>query len=105
MMTWRQTPRKLRQFAHRNLLLVLAISSVCVFASSVRALTIGLTYDQAQSQPPSFDPNGTRLETMMAAAARQWEDIIEDDWSLDLAFTWGDLGNDGTRGVAVGTFR
>lgn len=84
--------------------LALPLAAVLMLVVSSRlasGLTINLVYDEAQSQPPSTDPSGAQLGRIVAAAARQWEDIIKDDWTMDLAYTWGDLGNDGTRGAAV----
>ena len=63
------------------------------------AIEINLVYDDTLSEPPSFDPDGRRLGQMMQVAADYWEDIIEDDWSFDLAYTWGNLTGDGTLGV------
>lgn len=66
-------------------------------------LDIVVTYDEPQSQPPSFDPDAVDLGKLIDAAVSVYEDIIEDDFRVDLAFTWGDLGEDGTLGVATTT--
>ena len=74
-----------------------------LFSVSCYALEIELTYQESLSQAPSFDPDGSRLLTLVEAATHIFEDIIEDDFTLDLTFTWGDLSGDGTLGVATVT--
>lgn len=69
--------------------------------STSQALDIAVTYDVAQSQAPDFDPDGSRLQSLVDAAVSIYEDIIEDDFTLNLAFTWGDVGSDGTLGLAT----
>ena len=66
--------------------------------SQVQAVDIVLSYDAALSEPPSFDADASRLTALMNSAAAVFEDIIEDDWTLNLAYTWGDLGDDGYYG-------
>ncbi len=81
----------------RLLLTILCAPSLCF------AIDINLNYQVSQSQAPSFDPDGSRLQALVSAAAEIYEDIIEDDAVLDLTFTWGDLGDTGTLGVATTT--
>ena len=82
---------------------VLVLLGALLPTENCSALEIVLNYSEAQSQPPSFDPDGSRLQVLVQAAADYFEDVIEDDFTLDLTYTWGDLGGTGTLGVATTT--
>lgn len=83
------------------------IPFACLYATLVaccvptHAIEVVAIYDEARSQPPEFDPDASRLTTLVEAAVAVYEDIIEDDFTIQLAYTWGDLGNTGTLGVAT----
>ncbi len=71
---------------------------------SARAVTINLGYDAFQSRPPSIDPSGLQLQSMMTAAAAVWEDMVEDPWTLNVSFWWQDLSDDsGTLALELTT--
>ena len=81
--------------------ILLSAFLILVTTQQTNAIDIVTTYDSAQSQPPAFDSDASRLQGLVDAAVGIFEDIIEDDFTIDLAFTWGDLGDDGTLGVAT----
>lgn len=80
---------------------LILLTILFALAQPCPGLDIVITYDQAQSQAPEFDPDGSRLRNLVESAAAVYEDIILDDFQVDLAFTWGDLGDDGTLGLAT----
>lgn len=80
---------------------LLSVLLILATTQPLSAIDIVVTYDAAQSQPPEFDAEASRLRTLVEAAADVYEDIIKDDFTINLAFTWGDLGDDGTLGVAT----
>jgi len=77
-----------------------SIAAIVLFASRTSAIEINVTYDGLRSQAPEFDINGDRLRGLVNAAAAYYEDIIEDEATIDLAFTWGEL-DSGTLGLAA----
>ena len=85
------------------MLLRVCFSALLILATTqpLTAIEIVVTYDSAQSQPPEFDEDASALRALVDAAVNVYEDIIKDDFTIDLAFTWGDLGDEGTLGVAT----
>lgn len=80
-------------------LVAAAIVVTCVAAPAV-GLTINLSYSSGTSAPPSFDPGGLQLQALMTAAVDAWEEIIQDEWYLDLSYYWTDL-DDVSRTLAL----
>jgi hypothetical protein len=81
--------------------LICSATLVLSVAASATGIDIVTTYDRPLSQPPLFDADAEHLTALVESAARMYEDIIEDKWTIDLAFTWGDLGDAGTLGLAT----
>ena len=72
------------------MMLAVVLSGV---ATPAAALNIVLNFDSGQSESPSFDPDGSKLTTIMQAAELHYQDIIEDSHTLTINYWWEDLGD------------
>ena len=80
----------------------LAVIVVGVGSQPAKALDIVLEYNSAASDNPAYDPDGSRLASVLESAAALYEDIIEDVHTLTIRYWWEDLPS-GVLGVHQGT--
>lgn len=62
-------------------------------ADQANAATINLNFDNGSSTSPNFDPNGQALMAIMREAADRWEDILENNHTLDVNVQYANLAN------------
>ena len=68
-----------------------AVFLIAACSPSASALDIVLDFRDTITDSPSFDPDGSALVSIMTEAANVWEDIIQDDHTLEIDFWWDDL--------------
>ena len=72
----------------RLLALAVVAAGFGLAARPASALSINLSYINTANEPPP-DPTGSRLQSLMAEAAAQWESIILDSHSVTVRFGYG----------------
>ena len=62
----------------------------CALALSAEGLNFNFTYNAGLSTPPANlpDPTGAILMAAMEDAADVWEDIILDNWTINVELRW-----------------
>ena len=78
-------------FRHRRswlCLILILLAAVAEPAQDAGAVSINFTYEAGNSNPPGFDTDGMNLMNIMGAAGTLWSDIIEDDWTVNIAVRW-----------------
>ncbi len=77
---------------HPKWLLVLAFLISWGWAAQAWSINFVFTYETGNSNPPTIngqvDLFGAQLTSMMNSAATLWEDIIEDNWTINVALRW-----------------
>lgn len=82
---------RIRPSQRRRLAALFFTAALLAPHTDIAALDINMIFDEAGSDQPSFDPNGTRLEQIMLAAALIWEDIIEDPGTVSIDFRYTNI--------------
>ena len=76
--------RKVPQFTVRVRVAVLVVLMFAlIMVDSSQAIDIVLQFDDVQSEAPTFDPDGTSLQSMFAFAESFYEDVFEDEETLN----------------------
>jgi len=60
-------------------------------ASSLQAVTFDLDYDDHPGDEPSWDPDGSRLTTIVEAAAEVWSDIIKGGFEIRVQYQYENI--------------
>lgn len=83
-------PRSINPLRFCNARSFCTAALLTAMAGPAAGIDFNFTYDAANSTPPTSitDPNGTQLMSMMGSAATLWEDIIEDNWTINVAVRW-----------------
>ena len=88
---------------HRGWAVLPAIGIIIAGPQPVAGLNIVLEFNDAASDNPAYDPDGSALTSLLESAVSYYEDIFKETHTLTIRYWWEDLPS-GVLGVHQGTF-